>query len=77
MTSRELEDWLAARVAAELGVTPDEVDRDEAFAEFGLDSLRAVALTGELEALLGRKLPATLLWDHPTIERLSEHLGAA
>jgi acyl carrier protein len=77
VTAPELEAWLAGRIGEELGVDADEVDLDEAFAAFGLDSMKAVALSGELEAKLGRRLPPTLLWDHPTIRRLAAHLGAA
>lgn len=76
MTSLQLEDWLCEKIAAEIGVSADEVDRDEAFAAFGLDSMQAVALSGELETLLGRRLAPTLLWDHPSVTRLAAHLTA-
>src|SRR5205823_912460 len=66
MSDEQIEDWLVARIAAELGLIEDDIDRAEVFASFGLDSLKAVALAGELEILLGRRLPPTLLWDYPT-----------
>jgi hypothetical protein len=34
-----------------------------------------VSLSGDLEDYLNRPLPATLLWDFPTIETLSRHLS--
>jgi acyl carrier protein len=77
VTAEALEAWLMEQIGQELGVPADEVDPDEAFAAFGLDSMRAVGLAGELETLLGRRLPPTLLWDFPTIRRLAAHLGAA
>ncbi|MDB5100229.1 MAG: putative phosphopantetheine-binding protein [Cyanobacteria bacterium RYN_339] len=76
MTAAALEAWLAEQIGRELGVPADEVDPDESFAAFGLDSLRAVGLAGELETLLGQRLPPTLLWDYPTITRLAAHLAA-
>lgn len=71
--------WLIIRLAELLCVDPDEVDVEETFAGCGLGSIEAVSLAGDLENLLGRSLPATLLWDYPTPEALARHLagGAA
>ncbi len=40
------------------------------FAAYGLTSADAVGLSGELEELLSRKLPETLLYEHPTVRQL-------
>ena len=76
MTDEAIEAWLVARIASELGLAEDDIDREEVFASFGLDSLKAVALAGELETMLGRRLPPTLLWDYPSIRKLARHLHA-
>jgi len=70
-----LEDWLAAQLAGLLGVDAGDVDLDAPFAELGLDSMQAVALSGDLEDLLGRTLDPTLLWEFPTIRRLAAELA--
>ena len=45
------------------------------FAGFGLGSLQAVGLAGDLEDWLGRPLSPTLVYEHPTIEALARHLA--
>nr|BFE83921.1 hypothetical protein GCM10020093_065220 [Planobispora longispora] len=52
------------------------VDPDRPLEEFGLSSRDAVAVAGELEALLGRELGPTLVWEYPTINRLARGLAA-
>ncbi|MDT3399504.1 SDR family NAD(P)-dependent oxidoreductase, partial [Streptomyces sp. B1866] len=71
----ELADWLAARLARQVGAAPREVDRATEFAAFGLRSADAVGLVGDLERHLGRELPATLLWSYPTVDALAAHLA--
>ena len=67
--------WLAAKVAVPLGMKPEEVSITQPFSSFGLGSLQAVQLAAELEQWLGRKLPAMLVYDYPTIDALARYLG--
>jgi acyl carrier protein len=46
----------------------------EGLTDMGMDSLMAVELRNRLEASLGRPLPATLAYEHPTLARLSAFL---
>lgn len=73
----DLQTFLLDRLAATLGVSADELDAGEPFTSYGLDSMAAVTLAAELESLVGRKLPSTLLWDHPTVNDLAQHLAGA
>ncbi|MEM6331046.1 MAG: beta-ketoacyl synthase N-terminal-like domain-containing protein, partial [Planctomycetota bacterium] len=72
----ELRDWIVGRMAARCGASPREIDADEPFARYGLDSLAAVRLSGELSERLGRPIAPTLAFDYPTPAAVAEFLIA-
>ncbi|MCX4246642.1 type I polyketide synthase [Paraliomyxa miuraensis] len=62
-------------VAEVLGMDdPGAVDATRGFAAQGLDSLMAVQLRSRLQRALGLTLSTTVAFDHPTVERLVEHV---
>jgi 8-amino-7-oxononanoate synthase len=52
----------------------DAVDIYAPFESFGLDSLKAVTLSGLLEDWIGLELSPTLFWDYPNIDSLARYL---
>lgn len=73
--SREIEDWIVSWVAGESPVDRSAIDVSEPFVNLGLSSRQAVLLSADLEDWMGRTLPASLVWDHPTIATLAQHLA--
>jgi aryl carrier-like protein len=45
--------WLTTRVASYIAVEPDHIDRDLPLVDYGLDSVYAVNLCGEIEDASG------------------------
>ncbi|MGC9163168.1 MAG: SDR family NAD(P)-dependent oxidoreductase [Thiomonas sp.] len=69
-------DLLAAEVAAILRLPADAVPRARSLHDLGLDSLMAVELGLALEKRFGVTLPAMLINDNPTVERIAERVYA-
>jgi acyl transferase domain-containing protein len=67
--------FVRERALKTLGLDPARpVDPRTPLGELGLDSLLAVELRNALSKAIGKPLPATLLFDHPTLDALTEHL---
>lgn len=78
MTSQKAETiqaWLISKIAERLRVNSNDIDVREPFAYYGLDSVVAVSISGELEDWLGCTLSPTLLYNYPTIKALALHLA--
>lgn len=71
----EIEAWLVAHVAEAAGIAAEEVDVQETFDSFGLSSREAVTMSGDLEEWLGVRLPPTLVYQYPTVQKLAEYLA--
>ena len=72
----EIRAWLRAAIARELQVAPASLDPARPFSYYGLDSLTAATLSGELGDWLERDIPPDALLEHPTIDGLSARLAA-
>ncbi|MFC5476073.1 acyl carrier protein [Paraherbaspirillum soli] len=67
--------WLVKRLAKQLKLDPRSIDTTRKFESYGLDSIVAVQVSGDLEKLVEQRLSPALLFEHPSIEELSTHLA--
>ncbi len=70
-----IERWLVDQVSALTEEDPSAIEISQPFSAYALDSVATAGLTAALEDWLGRDLPATLIWDYPSIELLARHLA--
>lgn len=67
--------WLIERLAARLKREPSTIDADTPLADYGLDSLYALAIVDDIEEYLGIAMDATMMWDYPSVAMLASALA--
>ncbi len=72
---REIQHWLLTRLSEILEVDPSGIDIATPLKNYGLHSVNAVGLSGDLEQWLGRTLSPTLIYTYPSIEHLARYLA--
>lgn len=73
-TQSSIESWIVEWLIARGGVAPGDVDLERPFAEYGLDSMTAVEMSGEIEDWSGVALNPVVAWNYPTVSRLSGYI---
>jgi acyl carrier protein len=67
---------LIADLAQVLRLPASRIDPQRPLGQLGLESLMALEFRNRLEARLGLKISATVVWNHPTIHALARHLAS-
>jgi acyl carrier protein len=75
MPNPDLRDWLTERVAYYLGEAPDRIAVDVPLASYGMDSVYAFTICGDIEDRFGIAVEPTLAWDYPTIDAMTAYLN--
>jgi acyl-CoA synthetase (AMP-forming)/AMP-acid ligase II/acyl carrier protein len=74
MKEEQIQAWLISHLSLELKIPASEIDIQESFAYYGMDSAIAVNTVGQLMDWLGFELEPTLFWEYSNIESLTKHL---
>ncbi len=74
ITVEDIQDWLAAQIAEQLGIEPEEIDIKVPFDSYGLDSVQIVNIANLGKQYFGLQLSPLVLWNYPNIESLSQYL---
>lgn len=75
MTSEQMSAWLRERIARDIDQDPDSVDPAASFDRLGIDSLALLGVIGDLAGELDIEIETSVLFDHPSIQALSDHLS--
>ncbi|MGW4424417.1 acyl carrier protein [Streptosporangium sp. NPDC004631] len=71
----DLRGWLVQRVASYLERDPAEISTSVSLTQYGLDSVYAFVMCGDIEDHLNLTLEPTVAWDYRTIDALADHLN--
>ncbi|MEM9220513.1 MAG: phosphopantetheine-binding protein, partial [Cyanobacteria bacterium P01_F01_bin.150] len=77
ISTGEIQTWLIERIAQELGVTPTEINPDEPFDAYGLDSVLAIGIASAGKQAFGVEVTPLMLVHYPSVTALSRHIAAS
>lgn len=69
-----IRDWLTERVSGYLERPAAQIDPSVMLAEYGMDSVYALSLCGDIEAEYDLEIDPTLAWEYPTIDAITGYL---
>lgn len=71
-----IREWLLNQVAFYLQRPVTELAGDVKLVEYGLDSVYALTLCGDIEDEYDLEIEPTLAWDYPTVDSIAELVHA-
>lgn len=76
MNEQQLRDWIRGHLAQRVGVAGEEIAFDRTLGDYGLDSVDAVLMAGELEEAFGIEIDPAAFIQFDTFEQMIAALGA-
>ncbi|MDT9696488.1 acyl carrier protein [Streptomyces sp. P17] len=67
--------WLTERVAFHLRKPAEDIDPDTPLADYGIDSVAAISICGEIEEEFRIAVSPTIAYDFPTVHAIASHLA--
>jgi acyl carrier protein len=75
MQKSEIEQFITSKLRDTFEINIESFDKSQTFEAYGIDSISAVRMVGELEDLMDMELSSTLLWEYNSIEKLTAYLS--
>ncbi|KVE37888.1 acyl carrier protein [Burkholderia sp. TSV86] len=75
LSEASIRNWLVERLAKQLKVDRASIDTSKRFDAYGLDSIVAVQVSGDLEKVVEQRLSPALLFEHGSIDDLAHYLA--
>lgn len=75
ITYTEIEAWLIDNLALQIGIASSELDPTKPLTDYGIDSLMALLLAGDLEEWLDLQISPTVAWDYKTVRDLATYIS--
>jgi acyl carrier protein len=70
MPELDARDWVRQRLATSLGLRAEDIVLEKSIYDYGMDSVDAVILAGELEEFLGIEVDPAAFLQQPTLEAM-------
>jgi myxalamid-type polyketide synthase MxaB len=75
-TQKEIETFLVEKLAMVLRTSPDQIGIDDDLATYGIDSLDAMTIMGQLSDRCGVDIDFDVVWDYTTIAEVAQYVAA-
>ncbi|WP_371497196.1 acyl carrier protein [Kitasatospora sp. NBC_00374] len=72
---QDIRDWLVERLSSYLSRPESEINTEMPFAEFGMDSVAALSLFGDIEEKFELYLEPAVAYEHPTVTAMAAFLA--
>lgn len=76
LSEESIQSWLVEQISRITSLVANQIDIVEPFASYGIDSVAAAGLSGELANWLGEPVAPTITWDYPSVKLLARHLAS-
>jgi len=73
---QDIEEWVIDWLAKNLNVQSRDISLNSAFADFGVDSIKAVELAQDIEDTFQIEVDPVVAWEAPTVSHLIAHITA-
>lgn len=75
ITQEVIQNWLINEISKASKKDKADIDINLPVSSYGLDSIHAVGLVGDLEVWLDLDIDPTFIWDYPTVNDMAVYLS--